>query len=115
MQEKRKHKRLPVKMKLEVSNLFKQEGISLDNLDAQIEVVDISKSGLGFTSESKLPIHYYFNATIKFDYSSEIILAVLKILRSDAISPTTYRYGCEFVGLPSMYDHLFDRYGESCE
>ncbi|MCM1286724.1 MAG: PilZ domain-containing protein [Clostridium sp.] len=112
MQEKRKYERLPIKLKLEVSNLFKQDGINIDALDAEIEVFDISKAGIGFMSASKLPVDYYFNATIEFVGTDEIILSVVKILYETPIGNAGYRYGCEFVGLPSMYHHLFDEYAE---
>lgn len=111
MEEKRKNKRLPIKIKLEVSNLFKQDGIKIDSLDTEIEVFDISKAGIGFMSVTKLPIDYYFNATIEFDNSDDIILSVVKILYRTEIGSYGYRYGCEFIGLPSMYDHIFDEYG----
>ncbi len=113
MQEKRKHQRLPIKLKLEVSNLFKQDGIKIDSIDTEIEVFDISKAGIGFMSESKLPVNYYFNATIEFENTDEIILAVVKILYITPIGDSGYRYGCEFVGLPSMYDHIFDEYAST--
>ena len=113
MQEKRKHKRLPIKLKLEVSNLFKQDGINIDSIDTEIEVFDISKAGIGFMSESKLPIDYYFNATLEFENTDEIILSVVKILYVTPIGDSGYRYGCEFVGLPSMYDHIFEEYAKT--
>lgn len=114
MQEKRKNVRLPIKLKLEVSNLFKQDGVKIDNLDAEIEVFDISKAGIGFMSLSKLPVDYYFNATIEFENRDEIILSVVKILYVTPIGEEYgYRYGCEFVGLPSMYDHIFDEYAQN--
>ena len=110
MQEKRKNVRLPIKLKLEVSNLFKQDGIKIDSIDADIEVFDISKAGIGFMSETKLPVDYYFNATLEFENSEEIILSVVKILHATPIGNSGFRYGCEFVGLPSMYDHIFEEY-----
>ena len=113
MEEKRKYERLPIKLKLEVSNLFKQDGIKIENLDSEIEVFDISKAGIGFMSDSKLPIDYYFNATIEFENTDEIILSVVKILYIMSIGGSGYRYGCEFVGLPSMYHRLFDEYAKS--
>lgn len=110
MQEKRKHQRLPIKLELEVSNLFKQDGIKIESLDTEIEVFDISKAGIGFMSTSKLPIEYYFNATLRFENTDEIILSVVKILYVTPIGDSGYRYGCEFVGLPTMYDHIFEEY-----
>ncbi len=112
MQEKRKNVRLPIKLKLEVSNLFKQDGVKIENLDAEIEVFDISKAGIGFMSVSKFPVDYYFNATIEFENREEIILAVVKILYVTPIGDSGFRYGCEFVGLPSMYDHIFEEYAK---
>lgn len=113
MQEKRKYERLPIKLKLEVSNLFKQDGIVIDLDNAEIEVFDISKAGIGFMSTSELPLDYYFNATVEFENSDEIILSVVKILHASPIGDAGYRYGCEFVGLPSMYHHLFDEYADT--
>ena len=113
MEEKRRYKRLPIKLKLEVSNLFKQDGINVDAIDTEIEVFDISKAGIGFMSVSDLPIGYYFNATLEFETTEEIILSVVKILHVAKIGDSGYRYGCEFVGLPSMYDHIFDDYAQS--
>lgn len=113
MEEKRKNKRLPIKIKLEVSNLFKQDGIKIDALDTEIEVFDISRAGIGFMSVTKLPTDYYFNATIEFDNTDDIILSVVKILYRTEIGSYGYRYGCEFIGLPSMYDHIFEEYGET--
>lgn len=111
-EEKRKYERLPIKLTLEVSNLFKQDGVHIDSLDAEIEVFDISKAGIGFMSESKFPTDYYFNARIEFEDTEEIILSVLKILYCAPIGGAGFRYGCEFVGLPSMYDKLFEEYAE---
>ena len=110
MEEKRKYERLPIKLKLEVSNLFKQDGIKIDNIDSEIEVFDISKAGIGFMSDSKLPIDYYFNATIEFENSEEIILSVVKILYIRSIGGSGYRYGCEFVGLAPVLGTIFDEY-----
>ena len=106
MQEKRKYTRLPVKMELSVSNLFKQDGVHIDSLDTEIEVFDISKAGIGFMTTSRLPVGYYFNATIRFDITDEIILSVVKILNETPIGPEGYRYGCEFIGLPVHYRYI---------
>ena len=112
-EEKRRYKRLPIKLKLEVSNLFKQDGIKIDTLDTEIEVFDISRAGIGFMSVTKLPENYYFNATIEFDNTEEIILSVVRIIYRTNIGDSGYRYGCEFIGLPSMYNHIFEEYGDS--
>ena len=56
MVEHRRGKRVKVKMNLEVSSLFKQDNVKVSNINAPIEVVDISKYGFVFITESILPI-----------------------------------------------------------
>ena len=43
--EQRRSKRIPTKMNLEVSSLFKQDNVKVNNINAPIEVIDISKDG----------------------------------------------------------------------
>ena len=44
MQERRKAKRYPIDLKLEISQLFKQDNIKVVDVDAPIEVTDVSKT-----------------------------------------------------------------------
>lgn len=110
VQEKRKYKRLPINLSLEVSSLFKQDNELISGLDAQIEVFDISKAGIGFTTSSILPTGYYFNASIEFESEENKLLTVVKILYSFDNKDGTIRYGCEFVGLASIFYYIFDEY-----
>ena len=41
--EQRRSKRIPTKMNLEVSSLFKQDNVKVNNINAPIEVIDISR------------------------------------------------------------------------
>lgn len=97
MDERRKHKRIPINLQLEVNQVFKQDNEVIGNLDAEIEVVNISKTGIGFKSTDDLPLNYYFNAKIEFDHK-EFIRCVLKIVRKFE-KEDVFDYGCEFVGL----------------
>ena len=65
MQEKRRYKRLPIQLKLEVSEVFKQDNDVIRDLNAEINVFDISKAGIGFTTSTYLPEGYYFNHRIR--------------------------------------------------
>lgn len=112
--EKRKYKRLPIKLTLEVSSLFKpNEELQIGN--AEFDVFNISKSGLGFTTKTQIPLGYYFNAAIEFEGTTDILRYVVKVIRTEQIEPDTYLYGCEFVGLASIYDYLFDDYESKME
>lgn len=114
MSEKRKHKRLPIKLTLEVSKLFSQDG-SIDIGNAEFNVINISKSGIGFTTTTVIPLNYYFNATITFQGVDDCLKYVVKIIRVEERDNNEYLYGCEFVGLASIYDSLFERYENSLD
>ena len=109
MHEKRRYERLPIKLNLEVSNLFKQDTPPVQTAEhTEIEVFDISKAGIGFMSETELPVGYYFNARLEFETTDEIILSVVKILYVTPIGDCGYRYGCEFVSISPRVSKMLD-------
>ena len=110
MEEKRRARRLPVTMELDVSSLFKQDNVNVKLDNASIEVVDISKEGIGFVSKSVLPIGYYFNTKIYLGDSESALYCVVKIIRSVELEDGMIRYGCEFVGFPSVLSFIIDEY-----
>ncbi len=109
MEEKRRAKRMPIKLFLEISDLYTQDYVNVININAPIEVLDISKSGLGFRTESKLPLGYYFNASINLG-EKETLHCVIKIIRSQPIDDKLTLYGCEFVGMAEILSFIFDAY-----
>ena len=115
MEEKRRYKRLPIDLTLEVSEVFKQDHDIIENLDAQINIFDISKAGIGFTTSTFIPEGYYFNATIIFKNSNQKILTVVKILYRRQLDNGLYHYGCEFTGLAGIFDSVFSDYEKSIE
>ena len=116
MEEKRKFKRLPASMTLEISSLFKQDHISIDQLAAPIHVTNISKGGIGFTSTNDLPIGFYFNSCIRLGTDEEAKLyCVVKILRKDTLPAGGFDYGCELVGIAPVLSYIFDDYEKSLE
>ena len=97
MDERRKNKRVPIQLALEVNQIFKQDNEVIGDLKAELEVVNISKTGIGFYSMDDLPLGYYFNAKLEFD-EKNYIFTVVKIIRK-SIMGDTFDYGCEFVGM----------------
>ena len=112
MYEKRRYKRLPIQLNLEVSQLFKQDNDIIPDLNAEIHVFDINQAGIGFTTTAYLPEGYYFNATIVLESSEQKILTVVKILNVTELDDGIYRYGCEFVGLAGIFNYVFDDYAK---
>jgi len=110
MEERRRTKRMPFGMSLEITKLYKQDNVLVENLSAPIEIVNISKTGLGFISESVLPLGYYFNANINLLNSEDILRCVIKIIRNQLLDDGRTMYGCEFVGMADVLSYIFDEY-----
>ena len=110
MIEKSQEKRLPIDLELEISSLFHQDNVKVENIDAPIEVMDISKSGVGFKSASILPVDYYFNAKLRLGDESSLLYVVVKIIRVARINDNEFFYGCEFIGLAPVLHYIFDSY-----
>ncbi len=108
MSEKRRAKRLPVDITLQVETLYKQDHVKLDSVNETIEVTNISKTGIGFRSKTELPVDFYFNAKITID-SEKFFFSVLKIIRKD-FAEDYWHFGCEFVGLADVLSGCIDDY-----
>jgi c-di-GMP-binding flagellar brake protein YcgR len=113
MDERRRNKRLPLKLELNISALFKQDNLGITNLDEQIEVMDISKSGVGFKCKDELPLNYYFDAKIELT-QEKFFYGVLKIVRVEK-QEDSYFIGAEFVGLAEILSKNIEAYGQEVE
>lgn len=112
--ENRRDKRIPVGMHLQVSSVFKQNNVHVSNINAPIEVVDISKYGIGFVTKSILPIGFYFDSRLNFEDGRDSINCVVRIVRRKQRDDGFTVYGCEFVGMSPVFDYIFDGTGKSC-
>ena len=111
MGEQRRTRRMPAALSLEVSSLFKQDNVRVSNINAPIEVFDISKGGIGFMTKSVLPVGYYFNARLLIGNDMKAALnCVVRIIRSQDNGEDGFKYGCEIVGAASIMDYVFDDY-----
>jgi len=113
MEERRKNRRLPIKLEIDIDKLFKQDNEIIHDINESIEVINISKTGIGFLCKDELPLDYYFNAKIEFN-QFKYFYCVLKIIRKEVLEATNL-FGCEFVGLAEFlaskvdeYEHLLD-------
>lgn len=113
--EKRRDKRMKVKMDLEISSLFKQDNVVLEQLNSPIEVTDVSKSGIGFRSKDNLPIGYYFNSCIQLGKEDAKLYCVVKIIRQEPPVDSVYTYGCQFVGMAPVLSYIFDDFAKNYE
>ena len=110
--ERRRYKRLPIDLKLEIDEIFKQDNVVVGNLGASILVFDISKSGIGFVCKAILPIGYYFRGTINFS-NGDFFRVVIRIVRTSKADGEQRAYGAEFVGLAPFLAEKVDHYERS--
>lgn len=112
MIEMRREKRWPAKLQLEVTRLFKQDDVKVENINAPIEVLDVSKAGIGFKTVSVLPVGYYFNA--RLELGAGAMNCVVRIIRQQKRGEE-YFYGCEIVGTASIMDYVINEYAAVLE
>lgn len=110
--DRRRYKRLPIELSLEIDEIFKQDNIIVSNIGASISVYDISKSGIGFVSKANLPIGYYFRGNINFN-NGDFFRVVIQIVRSGETEGDMKVYGAEFVGLAPFLADKVDQYERS--
>lgn len=113
MQEKRRSKRFPASLELQISKLFKQDNI-VTEIASPIEVINVSKFGIAFKCKDVLPLDYYFNARLELGGEDKALFCVVKIIRIDSDGETNI-YGCEFVGMAPVFDYIFEDYAKSFE
>lgn len=113
MIEMRREKRWPAKLELEISSLFKQDNVRVEEINAPIEIVDVSKAGIGFKTKSVLPVGYYFNARLVLG-DKDALNCVVRIIRQQK-QDDHYLYGCEIVGTASIMDYVINDYAAALE
>ena len=106
---RRRYKRLPIELQLEVDEVFKQDYVVIKDLNASVLVFDISKSGVGFISEASLPLGYYFRGRINLG-DGDFFYVVLQIIRAHISENDKKVYGAEFVGLAPFLADKVDLY-----
>lgn len=109
VKDRRRYKRLPIELHLEVDEVFKQDYIVIQDLNASVSVFDISRSGIGFISEASLPLGYYFRGRINLG-DGDFFYVVIQIIRAHNTENMSKVYGAEFVGLALFLADKVDKY-----
>jgi hypothetical protein len=109
VKDRRRYKRLPIELHLEVDEVFKQDYIVIQDLNASVSVFDISRSGIGFISEASLPLGYYFRGRINLG-DGDFFYVVIQIIRAHNTENMSKVYGAEFVGLAPFLADKVDKY-----
>ena len=96
MTEKRGSKRLDISVMVELERIDADNITTIKYLD--VEVTNISKSGLAFRCNKEMEVGACFDARIQI-WTKETIDTVFKVVRFNKIDDDTYEYGCIFVGM----------------
>ncbi|MCR4850083.1 MAG: PilZ domain-containing protein [Lachnospiraceae bacterium] len=112
MEERRKNKRMELISTLTVKRL---DGSEMSDVD--IEIIDVSKTGVGFSCNVPLEIGAVYESNLRI-WTQEVLHAFLEIVRIEK-QGNTYIYGAIFIGMPEMdasrietYETVKDQLGE---
>ena len=93
--ERRKSKRTNLESKLVIKRL---DGGTNEEID--IEIIDVSKNGIGFSTKNPLMIGNIYESFLQI-WTKEVIHAFLQIVRIE-LDGDKYVYGASFIGMPEM-------------
>ena len=96
MEERRKTKRTELLSKL----LIKRIGGDGPAEEVGIDIVDLSKTGIGFTCDEPLMIGNVYETYLTI-WTKEVLHAFLEIVRIEK-KDGTFAYGAIFIGMPEM-------------
>lgn len=101
--ERRKSKRTELKSRLLVKRLDsgKQDEYGVD-------VLNVSKTGIGFTCDELLEIGGVYEAYLTI-WTKEVIHAFIEVVRIEK-EPETFQYGGTFIGMPEVDLQRIDVY-----
>lgn len=109
MIDKRRYKRLDIDVNLKINELSKGIINEEESIEGwQIDVFNISKSGMGFTCNYDIPIGTFFDTKVLL-WMKDTFEAVIKVVRKNK-DGDKYVYGCEFVGLVDNISAKIDVY-----
>ena len=97
MEERRKNKRIELESRLIIKRL---DGGTEEAEEVAIEIVDVSKTGVGFNCTMPLEIGAVYEAYLTI-WTKEVIHAFLEIVRIIK-EDDTFKYGAIFIGMPEM-------------
>ncbi len=97
MEEKRRDRRLDLDVTLELSRIDDEDGITTIKL-VHVDVVDLSRGGLGFKTKQELKPGSFYNTKLQI-WTKDIIEAIVKIVRCNKGDDGYYHYGATFVGM----------------
>lgn len=107
--ERRRAKRADINIRIKLSEIQNVNTAGADEKENFVKVFDISRDGIGFICEKKLPMNALYDTTIRLNPGEEI-KCIIEIIRCTAIDNGKFNYGCRFVGINSSDQFRVDVY-----
>lgn len=108
MKERRRNHRVSYNAVINIDQVYNQDQVIKETQSFPVEIVDISKGGVGFIAQTELPMNYYFNAKLDLGNGKQFY-SVLKIIRKRQ-EDDQFIYGCEFTGLADVLSLYIDQF-----
>ena len=96
MEERRRNQRMELTAKLVAKRLDSDEARELE-----IDITDVSKTGVGFLCGEALEIGAVYEALLTI-WTKEVIHAFIEIVRSVKKEDGSFQYGGIFIGMPDI-------------
>lgn len=106
MEERRKNRRMELASKIMLKRLD-QDG-QAEEVD--IEVTNVSKTGVGFACKEPLEIGAVYESYLTI-WTKEVLHAFLEIIRIEKNEENTYDYGAIFIGMSETDAGRIETYG----
>lgn len=105
MEERRKNKRMELSSKL----LIKRLDAGGDTREVDIDVTDVSKTGVGFVCGEALEIGAVYEAFLTI-WTKEVIHSFIEIVRIEKREDGRFSYGSIFIGMTEIEASRIETY-----
>lgn len=97
MEERRKNRRMDLTAKIVIKRLDQK----IQPLEVDIEVLDVSRSGIGFLCQVPLEIGAVYESYLTI-WTKEVLHTFLEIVRIEKQEDGIFRYGAIFIGMSEV-------------
>lgn len=97
MEEKRRSKRLELKVNIQLERVDEPGGLTTVQY-VSVDVTDLSRGGIGFTTGQELKEHTYYDTELEI-WTKEKIDTVIEIVRAVRREDGIFEYGASFIGM----------------
>lgn len=98
-EERRKSNRMDIDVTISLHSVVGGKlNVGNENESIKVELVNISRGGIGFRTEQKLMLNTYYDTTIVL-WTKEKFETVIEIVRMENYGEEKTLYGCRFIGL----------------